>query len=51
MRKGASPRYVAVIGGGEANPEVAALAYEVGWELARRRVLTSIVLMKERFPP
>ena len=39
MRKGASPRYVAVIGGGEANPEVAALAYEVGWELARRRAV------------
>ena len=29
-------RYVAVIGGGEAAPEVAALAYEVGRELARR---------------
>jgi uncharacterized protein (TIGR00725 family) len=29
-------RYVAVIGGGEADPEVAALAYEVGRELARK---------------
>ena len=29
-------RYVAVIGGGEVDPEVAALAYEVGRELARR---------------
>ena len=29
-------RYVAVIGGGEAEPEAAALAYEVGRELARR---------------
>jgi uncharacterized protein (TIGR00725 family) len=29
-------RYVAVIGGGEADPEVTALAYEVGRELARR---------------
>ncbi len=30
------PRYVAVIGGGDADPEVAALAREVGRELARR---------------
>lgn len=30
------PRYVAVIGGGEVNPDAAALAYEVGRELARR---------------
>lgn len=29
-------RYVAVIGGGEVAPEVAALAYEVGRELARK---------------
>ncbi|MEJ2092067.1 MAG: TIGR00725 family protein [Syntrophobacterales bacterium] len=36
MPRRASPRYVAVIGGGEANPEVAALAHEVGRELARR---------------
>jgi uncharacterized protein (TIGR00725 family) len=36
MPRRASPRYVAVIGGGEANPEVAALASEVGRELARR---------------
>jgi uncharacterized protein (TIGR00725 family) len=36
MPRRASPRYVAVIGGGEADPEVAALAYEVGRELARR---------------
>ena len=28
-------KYVAVIGGGEANPEVAALAFEVGRELAQ----------------
>lgn len=39
MPKRASPRYVAVIGGGEANPEVAALAYDVGRELARRGVV------------
>jgi uncharacterized protein (TIGR00725 family) len=32
-------RYVAVIGGGEADPEVAALAYEVGRELARQGVV------------
>ena len=32
-------KYVAVIGGGEVDPEVAALAYEVGWELARRRAV------------
>lgn len=32
----ASPRYVAVIGGGEAAPDAAALAHEVGRELARR---------------
>jgi len=30
------PKYVAVIGGGEAAPEAASLAYEVGRELARR---------------
>jgi uncharacterized protein (TIGR00725 family) len=36
MPKTAAPRYVGVIGGGEADPEVAALAYEVGRELARR---------------
>ncbi|MFZ2088660.1 MAG: TIGR00725 family protein [Desulfobaccales bacterium] len=32
-------RYVAVIGGGEVNPEVAALAREVGRELARRNAV------------
>ncbi len=36
MSGSGSPRYVAVIGGGEADLEVAALAYEVGRELARR---------------
>ena len=36
MPSSAPPRYVAVIGSGEANLEVAALAYEVGRELARR---------------
>ena len=35
----ALPKYVAVIGGGEADPEVTALAYEVGRELARRGVV------------
>jgi len=39
MPRNASSRYVAVIGGGEADPEVAALAYEVGRELARRSVV------------
>ncbi len=33
------PKYVAVIGGGEAAPEAAALAYEVGRELARRNAV------------
>lgn len=36
MSKAGAPRYVAVIGGGEADPKTAALAYEVGRELARR---------------
>jgi uncharacterized protein (TIGR00725 family) len=36
MPGNASPRYVAVIGSGEANLEVAALAFEVGRELARQ---------------
>jgi uncharacterized protein (TIGR00725 family) len=36
MPKTATPRYVAVIGGGEADPKTAALAREVGRELARR---------------
>ena len=36
MPRRASPSYVAVIGGGEADPEVATLAYEVGRELAHR---------------
>ncbi len=36
MPRSASLRYVAVIGGGEADPDAAALAYEVGRELARR---------------
>lgn len=33
------PIYVAVIGGGDANPEVAALAREVGRELAKRQAV------------
>ncbi|MFW6123217.1 MAG: TIGR00725 family protein [Thermodesulfobacteriota bacterium] len=33
------PKYVAVIGGGEAAPEAASLAYEVGRELARRNAV------------
>ncbi|MGQ9689228.1 MAG: TIGR00725 family protein [Desulfobaccales bacterium] len=36
MRPVSRPIYVAVIGGGQAAPEVAALAREVGWKLARR---------------
>lgn len=36
MPRSALLRYVAVIGGGEADPDAAALAYEVGRELARR---------------
>ncbi len=32
----AAPRYVGVIGGGEADPKIAALACEVGRDLARR---------------
>jgi hypothetical protein len=36
MAENRRKRYVAVIGGGEAAPEAAALAYEVGRELARR---------------
>jgi uncharacterized protein (TIGR00725 family) len=39
MPKTAAPRYVAVIGGGEADPEVAVLAYEVGRELARKEAV------------
>jgi uncharacterized protein (TIGR00725 family) len=39
MPKTATPRYVAVIGGGEADPEVAVLAYEVGRELARKEAV------------
>lgn len=35
----AAPRYVAVIGGGEADPKTAALAYEVGRELARKEAV------------
>jgi uncharacterized protein (TIGR00725 family) len=35
----ALPRYVAVIGGGDADPDAAALAYEVGRELARRNAV------------
>jgi hypothetical protein len=36
MAEDRQQQYVAVIGGGDAAPEVAALAYEVGRELARR---------------
>ena len=36
MAENQTKRYVAVIGGGDVHPEAAALAYEVGRELARR---------------
>ncbi len=39
MPKTAVPRYVAVIGGGEADPKTAALACEVGRELARKEAV------------
>jgi uncharacterized protein (TIGR00725 family) len=39
MAEGSRPLYIAVIGGGEAPPEIAALAREVGRELARRGVV------------
>jgi uncharacterized protein (TIGR00725 family) len=39
MNSATRPFYVAVIGGGDADPEVAALAREVGRELAKRQAV------------